>query len=49
MVKVGDLVSLGNGTAWAGDYKVLAVIKVFDNGKVAVKVNFRGKVKVFHI
>jgi hypothetical protein len=34
---------------WGGEFKILEVRREFKNGKVAVRVNFYGKSKVFHV
>jgi hypothetical protein len=49
MINVGDMVEIGQGTAWGGKFEVLAIKKLFKNGVTAVVVNFHGKRKVFHI
>ena len=48
-IKVGDFVHLGLGAQWEGDYKVLEVIQNFKNSKISVRVNFKGKSKIFHV
>jgi hypothetical protein len=32
-----------------GMFKIIEIVRVFDNGKVAVAVSFKGKKKIFHI
>jgi hypothetical protein len=49
MIKAGDMIEIGTGTTWGGHFEVLEIVRTFKNGKVAVRVNFRGKPKVFHI
>ena len=49
MFIVGQKVHLGEGTKWEGNFVILAIVKKFNNGKTAVKVNFFGKAKVFHL
>lgn len=47
--KVGDMVELGIGCQWHGFYQIHEIVRVFENGKVAVAVNFKGKRKIFHL
>lgn len=47
--QVGEKIELGVNTAWHGFYEIFEVIKNFKNGKIAVRVLFKGKMKVFNI
>ena len=47
--QVGDKIELGLGTSWHGWYEIFEVRHNFKNGKTAVKVKFRGKMKIFNV
>ena len=48
MNKIGSI-HLGLGTIWEDTYNILEVVKRFQNGKIAIRVNFKGKSKVFNV
>ena len=47
--QVGQKIHLGIGAKWEGDFTILEIVKTFANGKTAIRVNFYGKSKVFHV
>ncbi len=42
-------IEIGTGTKWQAFYMVTEILKRFKNGKIAVRVNMKGKQKVFHV